>query len=250
MYNLLAGLSTGAIIDIVALAVIIVFAIIGLIQGFTKTFVSAFGGILALLLAGLLCGSMANFLEDKFSFITSVAGKLGGVMKNVFGEVVDIPVGDSSEAILTKQGVAMWLVKMIFSIKEEVPPETTVNSIICPIFAYYVVVIISFVALFILFKILFALLSRIVKSLYVFKLVLATDKILGLALGLVRGVIIVQILILVVNVIPISFFQNIAANIQYANFTNFINTINIFNVIINSFTSNNLLDIIKGVVLK
>lgn len=250
MYNLLAGVSTGAIIDIVALAVIIIFAIIGVIQGFTKTFITAFGGILALLLAGLLSSSMSNFLEDKFSFITSVAGKLGGVMKNIFGDVVDTPVGGSTEDLLTKQGIAMWLVKLIFSIKTEVPPETTINSIICPIFAYYVVVIISFIVLFILFKILFALLSRIVKSLYVFKLVLATDKVLGLVLGIARGIIIVQILILVINIIPIGFFQNIALNVQYAKFTNFINSINIFNAIINSISSNNLLDIIKGIVIK
>ena len=250
MFNLLSNVSTGAIIDIVVLILIFVFAIVGVVQGFTKSFVSAFGGILSLIFAGLLCSSMANFMETQFELVTKLSDKLGGITKGIFGDIVDVQVGEANENLLSEAGIALWLIKMIFSVEGDLSPTTTINSIICPIFAFYILTIISFIVLYILFKILFLLLSKVVKDLYAFKLVEASDRLLGLALGFLRGIIIVQVGLLLINTLPIAFFQRLSASLVDASFTNFINNINLFNVIIKALSESNINEIISKIVAK
>lgn len=250
MLNLLSNTSMGAIIDIVVLLLILVFTVVGVVQGFTKSFVTAFGGILSLLLAGLLCSSMANFLETEFEVVSKLAEKLGGVTKGIFGEIVDVQVGDANENLLSEAGIALWLIRIIFSIEGDLSPTTTINTIICPIFAFYLFAIISFIVLYILFRILFNLLSKVVKDLYAFKLIEATDRLLGLALGVFRGILIAQVGLLLINALPIAFFQQLSASLSNAPFTNFINNINIFNVIIKGLSESNITEIITKIVAK
>ena len=63
MNTLLLSLGGGAIVNIVAIALIALFAIFGLAKGFTKTVLKTFGTIAAILIAILLCGKIAVFLE-------------------------------------------------------------------------------------------------------------------------------------------------------------------------------------------
>ena len=250
MLNLLSNTNMGAIIDIVVLILILVFAVVGVVQGFTKSFVSTFGGILSLILAGLLCSAMANFLETQFEWVSKLADKLGGMTKSIFGDIVDVQVGETNENLLSEAGIALWLIKIIFSVEGDLSPTTTINTIICPIFAYYVVAIISFIILYILFRILFVLLSKVIKDLYAFKLIEATDRILGLALGIFRGILFAHVALLLINALPIGFFQQLSASLANAPFTNFINNINIFNVIIKGLSESNITEIISKIVAK
>ena len=53
-----------AIIEIVALALIVGSCFVGYKKGFAKTFVSTFGSILSIIFALLLSGVVAKFLEN------------------------------------------------------------------------------------------------------------------------------------------------------------------------------------------
>ena len=71
--DLLLTTNLSATVDIVALIFVGVFALWGLIRGFTKTFFSAFGTMLSLLFAVLLCSTVANFLQEKFALVTTIS---------------------------------------------------------------------------------------------------------------------------------------------------------------------------------
>ena len=250
MLNLLSSTNLGAIIDSVALIVILVFAVVGVVQGLTKSFVSSFGGIISIILAGLLCSSMAKFLESQHGLITNFANKLSTVTKGIFGDIVDVQIGEANENLLSEAGIALWLIKFIFSVKGDLPPTTTINTIICPIFAYYVTAIICLIVLYILFRLFFILLSKVISDLYVFKLVEATDRVLGLALGIFKGILVVQLVLLLINALPINFFQQISLSLNNAPFANFINNINIFDLIIKLLSKGNITEIISNIVAK
>ena len=80
MSNLLLASSYSAIIDVVALSVIVVLSIMGLKNGFVKTFVKVFGTIISLLLAVMLCSKGALFFENQFGLITSITEKVSGLV--------------------------------------------------------------------------------------------------------------------------------------------------------------------------
>ncbi len=237
MLNLLLALSTSAIIDIVVAALIILFALMGLFRGFAKTFISAFGSILSLILAVLLASTVATFLQNKFGLITKISDGLAGVLTNIFGEqIMDTTLAQATEENLAQAGVAGWIANIILSIRgaDNIDMDITLNQIICPVFGYYITVIISIIALYIILRILLFLIGEIIKKLSKISIIGAVDKTLGLFLGLIRGIIFVQIAILIINVIPLSFFQELSVNIEASVLAAFINKINIFGIIINS----------------
>ena len=250
MYNLLLA-NYSAISNIVALVFILVFALWGLVRGFTKTFFSVFGTILGLLFAVLLSSSVANFLQEKFNFVTTVSDSLGGVLTGIFGdELMDTTLREATTEYLESQGLGSFIINIVLSVQADstIPMDTTLNQIICPTFGYYIALIIAVIGLFIIFKLMFALISSIVKKMYANGIVMRLDKTLGLVLGLIHGVVILELVIMVISIIPIGFFQDIYAGIQTAAFANFIEDINLFKLILNSISNANIVGAIKSII--
>ncbi|MBO5068330.1 MAG: CvpA family protein [Clostridia bacterium] len=249
--NLLLTTNLSATVDIVALIFVGVFALWGLIRGFTKTFFSAFGTMLSLLFAVLLCSTVANFLQEKFALVTTVSENVSVALSDAFGaELMNATLRDVSAGYLENAGLNGLLVELILSMQTELPLDTTLNMIICPTVSYYIVLIISVIALFIIFKIIFFLIGEIVKKLYKNRTIATFDKFFGFALGLLHGIISLELLIMAISVIPIPMLQDVYSAIQVSAFANFIEDINLFNLIINAVIKSDVFDFVKGLILK
>lgn len=250
--NLLLSLTNGSVIDLVAICLIAITAFIGLYRGFAKTFISTFGSIVSLVLAILLCSSVAGFLQSKFGVISAISDRLSGILTGIFGEtLMDTTLQQATDGSLAEAGVAGWIANIILSIKGSgnVDMNVTLNQIICPVFGYYITAILAVLILFILFKILLFLLGEFVKKLSEIKVVGAVDRILGLMLGIVKGVIFIQSLILMINVIPVSVVQEISLQIENTVFVKLINDINIFGILINAVSGiGNIIEVITGAI--
>lgn len=251
MLNLLtSGLS--ATVDIIALVFVLCFALWGLIQGFTKTFFSAFGTIIALLIAVILAPLVAKFLQDKFYLITTTSGGISGALSGVFGEeLMNASLSDVSDAYLREAGVGGFILSIILSFKGDatIPADTTLNKIICPTFAYYLVMILAVVILFIILKIIFFVISDIVKKSYEDKAVARFDRGLGCLLGLFNGIINFELIIMFISIIPLGFCQDVYMAVQTSIFANFLEDINLYGLIINAISSTNLLQVVKSVII-
>lgn len=248
MFNLLLISGPGAIIDVVALAVLVFFAISGVKHGFVKTFVKVFGTIISLLLAVMLCSKCALFLEGQFGFITLITEKVSGVVTNIFGETVaNTTLNDAVESYLSELGLSGWLIKIIMQTKADgsIPMDTTLNQIISPALSFYIACGISIVLLYIIFKILLFILGDLTEKFSALNILGATNKILGLALGIIRGIIIIQISIIIINIIPLGFMQRFSIEISNSAVAGFINKINIFDIIVKSFSKLDILSFIK-----
>ncbi len=240
MLNLMSS-NISAIVDIVALVFVVVYAIFGIIKGFTKTFFAMFGTFLGLILAAALAPFMARFIESKLAWISALTESLSGVLDNFFSrDLSTMLVSSANEQTLEKMGLGGFLIKTVLSAKTsaEIPADSTVMDVIYPTFAYYIVVIISLIALFIIIKLIFFIIGEIVKKHYTNKKIKALDRVLGFVIGIFHGIIVVEMIIMIISIIPVGFFQNVYTGVQLSTFASFLEKINLFRLI----SSINLVD--------
>ena len=251
--NLLLANITPQTVDIVAIVFVLIFAISGLIKGFTKLFFKAVGTIVSLLLAFLLCASVADFLESQFSLVTSLGGKLEGILSKAFGaELMNTTLEQAINNGIGDLPIGELLMPIIKSFAEDssIPTTVTLNQIICPTFAYYLVMILSAIVLFIIFKIVFWIIYKVVSSLQKIGAVALADKLLGLALGFICGAVYLELAIMVMGVLPFGFIQDICAVFAETTFVALVQKIGLFGIILNFISSNDIIGFVKGIVTK
>lgn len=250
MYNLLAT-GGSAVINIIALMFVVGFALYGLIRGFAKTFVSMFGTILSILFAILLCSSAASFLESSFSIVEKMSNSLSGVLTNIFGdEIMNTTLEQAAENTMKDAGLSSLVINLVLSFKNDgsIPTNTTLNQIICPTFAYYVVLIISAIGLFIVFELIFIVIGNIVRKMYNVSLVAKVDRSLGLVLGLISGIIYFETIVMIIGAFPIGFMQNLYALIQNSAIARFICLINPYDSILNLISFKDIIKIVTSII--
>ena len=251
MGNLMLSSTFSAIIDVFALALLIFFSLSGLKHGFVKTFVKVFGTIISLLLAVIFCSKCAIFLENQFGLITSIGVKVSGVVTNIFGETIaNTTLSQAIESELSELGLSGWLIKIVMEAKTDstIPMDITLNQIISPALSYYIACGISVLILYVIFKILLFILGDITSKLSALNPLGLANKALGFILGIVRGVVIIQVAIIVINIIPLGFMQTLSLQITNSSVVGFIQKINIFDIIIKSFSKLDILSYIKTTV--
>lgn len=245
--NILLSSTISAALDGASIFIICAFVIIGARKGFVKTFFGVFGGFFSLLFAVLLCGNVAKTLETHFSLITNLSTKLNGTLSGIFGyDLMNTPLSEAGEIPSTTAG---WILNIInnLGIISELDQSTTLGSVICPVFAYYIVAIIGAAVLFIVFKLIFFIAGEIVYKLHVFTVIKVTDNVFGALLGILRGVIIIQSVLMVIKIIPLPFFQNLINEVPQTFVTKLLYNGNIFEQIINAFINSNITDIILSI---
>ncbi len=251
MLNLLIA-NLSATIDIVALILIIIFALYGLMEGFSKTLFKFFGTIIALVLAIILSSTITKYLQETLNIVSNMAKNISSPLSNLFGkELMQTKLADVSTQSLGVAGISGIFVKIILSVKNKgnFNSEATVSDVLCPTIAYYIVLIISVVVLFILLKILFKFIGKIVKKAYKNKSVATLDRVLGLALSVLYIVIVIEVATSIVGVLPFSFAQNLYASIQASKVIGVIQDINLLgfftNKIVNAHIVGTIVEIIK-----
>ena len=234
--------SFSATVDIVALCLFTAYALYGLIRGFTKTFFSVFGTMIGLVLAILIAPSVVTFLQNNHSLLDTMSNSFGGVVQGLLPKgLINTPLMGASQENLN--GVATIIANAVLSLKgnASVSPEATIGEAVASIFAYYVLLIICIIGLFIIFKIIFFIIGEIVKKAYANKVVASVDRLLGLALGVINGIFNLGIILLIISIIPIPFFQQITLSISDTVFTKFVQNINIYQLILNAIVNNNII---------
>lgn len=237
--------TTGAVMDGVALLLLIIFAVGGLRKGFVKTFFGVFGTIISLVLAVLLCASVAKFTEDKFGFVTTISNWVRGLLSNIFGEeLMNTPLEDVHPEDLTS-GI---IVKILASIDTSaIDGSTPLRDVLAPVFGFYISAGICAIGLFIIFKIILFIVGEIFRKLHEIPVIGAVDGLLGFIFGLLQGAIIVEIIISLIGIIPIGAVQSLNEEIPGTILTKFLNDINIYSIVVSMFFKVNLEEIINAV---
>ena len=190
------------VLDIIAIVILLIFAVISAKKGFVK---SVFGFLITIasLAIAVFCANM----------VVEATGGLFGLQETIHSGIIDLLSGiegfdqDISAAGLAADLEGKFPTFVIDMILEEygvdAPIGTTIAMQIAPPITEFVMFIIGAIALFIVCKLVLTIVKAMLVALIEnLALVNALDKILGFVLGALQGALIVCVLLLVISFIP------------------------------------------------
>jgi len=186
-------------IDIVIIAVLIIFVIVGCVKGFMFSVISLFGGTVNFIISLFLCTPMSNFLNKVFSLESSISSGFANNLSTMNGfdvvlsefksqqelsSHVNETINNSSLSNFTKG----LLNNTVHITTENVAgTEVTLNNIISASFATFLTLVISFTIVFVLIYLILWILSAISKKARQVSDIRLTDRIFGILFGFIKG---------------------------------------------------------------
>ena len=200
----------GVILDVLIVAVLVVFGLIGLKKGFFKSVISIFSTIVILLISFFGAGPLAKVINKIYDFTSLIANRICSGMADmgVF-YTQEIPSGLSGKQVVenipaSTNGFLKKLMSYVLNPLSAGDIEgATVAEIVSGAFASIIMLIICAVILFILIKIVIALVSNLFENITRNRVFGATNKLLGLLFGAAKGLLIVVVFTIVLTLLTV-----------------------------------------------
>ena len=188
----------------VILLIIAIFMIVGAVKGFLGQIFGFIGGLAALILAIILCRPVANIIFSNTTWMDGLALKIADVFNLPDTEVE----AQNLTAALTEMNYPGFMQDSIVKLAESMN-EATVNLsiVISQTIAKFIIIALCFIALFILIRLGVLLLKGLSKALTQLPVIGTVDKILGLVLGFLKGLLLVYVLMFLLSIIPLEFLD-------------------------------------------
>lgn len=197
----------GIIADIALVLIVAIFAFVNLKKGFTKQVLAIAVTIGSLLIAYFFSDDILLFLDNQFSLTDKLADKILGA----FGENAALTAELSLEnlkAAITEMGLPAFIAEFAEKALETVTGGyENIGQFISHVLSHYILVAVSFIATWIIARIILGFVKKIVSKIVNIPGLHFIDKTLGFALGIIKGIIVVYVLIYVVEIIPASVSQ-------------------------------------------
>lgn len=205
-----------ALVDIIALIVLVIAGIIGLSRGFLKQVLSMLGFVAGIILAIIFCDELVAFVSEKIPALPKAIEDLiakSSVFKDLTGtftneEQIVAALQNSSIPAFLHQTIAKAIAESGFELQ------------IIKVFTTWALYVIVFIATVLISLILFAIIKKILYGLTKIRLIGFVDKILGFAFAVALTLIILMIIFTI-----LSLFMNINAYIQPEGVTCYFNNI-------------------------
>lgn len=188
----------GIIVDVVIIALLAIFAIIGLKKGFLKSVISLFSWSVCLILAIIAAKYVAGWINEIYDFSSLIGNKVSKSLTNsnaFFGSSINTFA--TKEEIVANlpnniNGLLKQLIKVVFSnTAVDMTSADTIGSVVGYSLGYISMVIIAGILVFVVLKIVVTLLSKLFDNIERTKILGGLNKILGLTLGLIKASIII-----------------------------------------------------------
>ena len=202
--------SMGIVLDVVIVALIAIFAIVGFRKGFFKS-VLALVSSLATIIISIFCASpFAKLLNKIYDFTGLIGNKLSSGIASM-GVFYSQPIPDGMSGADVVNNIPSstngFLKKLMAYVLNPLSASDiqglTVAEIVSGAFASIIMLIVSAILLFILIKIVVALASRLFENITRNRVFGATNKLLGLAFGAAKGFIVVIIFTIVLTLLTV-----------------------------------------------
>lgn len=191
----------GIIIDVAVILVFVISAIIGLKTGLLKSVLSVFSWGVCLIIAIFTAKYVAGWINGLYDFSGLLGNKISTSLTNLnefFGQSIN-SFANKEEIINSLpsnlNGLLKQLIKAVFSTSTvDMTSNETIGSFVGTILGEISMVIIAGLLVFIVLKIVIALLSKLFDNIEKTKVLGGLNKILGLVLGLARAALIVVVI--------------------------------------------------------
>lgn len=202
--------TVGIAFDVVIVAILAIFGLIGLKKGFFKSVLSLFSTLAVLIISVLCAGHLAKLINKIYNFTGLIAGKLSGAISSMGSFYSQtIPQGVSGKDLVNNipSSTNGFLKKLMAHVLNPLSASDveglTVSEIVSGAFASIIMLIISAILLFIAIKIIIAISSRLFDNITRNRVFGATNKLLGLGFGVVKGGLIILIFTFVLTLLTV-----------------------------------------------
>lgn len=204
----------GIIIDIAIILALVIVGIIGFKKGFLHSVISLFSWVVCLVIAFFTAKYVAGWINGIYNFsglIGNGISKSFASMGEVFTKTIASFDGNKTEIIeqataACSNGLLDQLIKVVFNNSSYDPNSTeTVASFLGASLGHIIMVIISGILVFIVLKIVVKLLTKLFDKIAKTKVLGTLNKILGLALGVVKAglvIVVLNIVLVGLSMIP------------------------------------------------
>ncbi len=200
----------GVAIDVVIVAIVAVFGLIGLKKGFFKSVLSMISGVVVIVACIFLAGPTARLINKIYDF-NGLLGKR--LCKSIAGMGTfysqAIPAGVSGTDLInaipaSTNGFLKKLMSYVLKPLSASEVEgATVADIVSGAFASIIVTVVAGILLFILIKIIIALASRLFDNITKNRVFGATNKLMGLLFGAIKGFILVLVITITLTLLTV-----------------------------------------------
>lgn len=196
----------GIIVDVAIVAAIVIFAIIGLKKGLIKSVLSIFSWGVCLLIAIFTAKYVAGWINGIYNFSNLIGN---GISKNLikmnefFAQSVNVYEATGKDSLIAAipnniNKALAQLIKVVFNNTDVNMASTdSIGSIVGASLGHVCMVIIAGILVFVILKIVIALLTKLFNNLERIKVIGGLNKILGLILGALKA----ALIILIVNIV-------------------------------------------------
>lgn len=186
-----------AIVDVVLIAIILIAGIIGAIQGFLKQILSVLGILAAIIISCLFCQFVASALTSMFPGITeSIAGEINSVI-NLDSILSSSATKESIIEVLQTTQLPAFTYDLIADIILKYAGDVQISLVI----AEWVVVGISFVVLFILSLIVFAIIKKFLNALTKLPIIGTINTVLGAVFSILKVLIVIIVFAILLSLL-------------------------------------------------
>ena len=194
-------------IDIVIIAILLIFIIIGCIKGFMFSILSLFGGTVNFFISILLCKPAMNLINAIFGLENALTSSFSASLTNMSFEFDTVLSSFESQSELSSHVSQTINNSSLSSFSKGILNNTvhittdnvagsdvTLNKIISSSFATFLTLIISFVIVFLLIYLILWLLSQISKKAKKVSGIRITDRIFGIIFGAIKGALVISVI--------------------------------------------------------
>ena len=186
------------IIDLAAIGIIVVFAIISAKHGFVRSLIEVIGFVLEIIFIGMISPNLANITYDKF-IEPSILNSIGNVGSNGIAELPQLPkivsplLGNnfdlSALQSIINENISAGVTDAVAKASQQI-----IKPVIANVLSLLYAVILTFVLMFLI-----KIIAKVVNKNFSFSIVGKVNRLLGGLLGIVKGVAIVAIICTVVS---------------------------------------------------
>ena len=202
----------GLIIDILIIGALVVFGIIGFNKGFLKSFISLFSWVVCIIIAIFTAKYVASWINGIYDFSGLIGSKIadGLIETNEFFARA-ISEFENTQHILDSlpsdlNGLSRQLIKVVFSnTSVDMSSTDSIATVVGSSLGHICMVIISGILVFIILKIVIALLSRLFDNIARTKILGGLNKVFGLIFGLLKAgcvVVLLNCILVALSLIP------------------------------------------------
>lgn len=187
-----------ALIDLIALVILLIFLIGGVVKGFSQQVLSLLGWFAALIIAFATCEELAKFINKTFPNISeSISGWWTDLIGGNFSAVTS---KETLEEALKTSSIPTFLHQAIISLVGDEFSDV-LNTIVTTL-TNWCVIAASFIIIFVLAIIIFAIIKKIVKKIVKLPVLKQLDKVLGAVLGVIKGLSLLFVVAVLFSMFP------------------------------------------------